>query len=496
MLISKAINFKIVVLFTTWCLVVIYRYLTLLNFGFHYVDADQTVMWAGLNDYSSGNWYEPRFYGQDYNSMLEALLAVPLYKLGIAPYKALPIVTTFLCLGSFSLLFFEAYLQKKYFQAFLISCLPLLLPYEYALITTLPRGFLPGIFIGSIAIFRSGPFAGNSANVRFGLLSVIAFSLNPNSAFLSFITLVERLSDYKKAPGSLLYALIGVFVGIALHYTIQYYYVLHPEAIVHRMMGTQFSFSLLISQLQDLDRIFNDICPVFWNSGFIIILVFPILSIILFYQKMKLRAWAMLAVTFLIFGSLGLGKSIDGSTSVIFPYSRLFLALPLVIGIGLSWIKLNLKLSLVMLLVPILYFFIHFQEFTVTVPNKLIRNNVIAVTKVHRLEKMCKDIQMLAAKYQVKLIVINNSYYGDLINYGCKACTEDFPNSIKSQYERRTWLKMRFNDSVYKNILVIDADRKRNDTIAERFALADSALYLIKDNKLKTKQLLEELRIH
>ena len=91
------INRNFIIISAVWLLVLLYRYLTLQNFGFVYVDADQTVMWSGLLDYSSNTWHEPRFYGQNYNSMLESLLAVPLYKLGVPAYIALPIITTSYC---------------------------------------------------------------------------------------------------------------------------------------------------------------------------------------------------------------------------------------------------------------------------------------------------------------------------------------------------------------------------------------------------------------
>ena len=62
-------------------IVLAYRAWLLHIFGFVYTDSDQTIMWIGAKHYSQGLFYEPRFYGQAYNTMLEALLAVPFVKL-------------------------------------------------------------------------------------------------------------------------------------------------------------------------------------------------------------------------------------------------------------------------------------------------------------------------------------------------------------------------------------------------------------------------------
>jgi hypothetical protein len=62
------------------------RYYVLVHFGFKYSDSDQAIMWNALRNYSEGEFHEPRFYGQAYNSMLEAFLAIPLYKMGVPCY--------------------------------------------------------------------------------------------------------------------------------------------------------------------------------------------------------------------------------------------------------------------------------------------------------------------------------------------------------------------------------------------------------------------------
>lgn len=62
------------------------------------VDQDQALLWQTALDYASGVFREPRFYGQDYNTALEALLSVPLVRCGVPVYFAVPIITAVLFL--------------------------------------------------------------------------------------------------------------------------------------------------------------------------------------------------------------------------------------------------------------------------------------------------------------------------------------------------------------------------------------------------------------
>ena len=58
-------------------LLILDRLLILYYFGFRFTDIDEMIFWLGANDYARGVFHEPFFYGQNYNYMLEACLAVP-----------------------------------------------------------------------------------------------------------------------------------------------------------------------------------------------------------------------------------------------------------------------------------------------------------------------------------------------------------------------------------------------------------------------------------
>jgi len=118
------------------------RALTFFCFGISYTDIDQMILWNGALDYSKGVFMEPFFYGQAYNYMVEALLAVPLIWVGMPVYFALPLVSGVLSVFPFVVPAFLFRKKGQFFWACTLLVLPVLLPLEYNLLTSVSRGFL------------------------------------------------------------------------------------------------------------------------------------------------------------------------------------------------------------------------------------------------------------------------------------------------------------------------------------------------------------------
>ena len=69
-----------------WSFIALALYLRLwihYNINLRIVDSDQMYLWLGVRDFSMGHFYEARYYGQNYNTFMEALFAVPLYLCGL-----------------------------------------------------------------------------------------------------------------------------------------------------------------------------------------------------------------------------------------------------------------------------------------------------------------------------------------------------------------------------------------------------------------------------
>ena len=76
-------------------------------------DDDQALMWYGTVHFAHGHFPEPCFFGQNYGSMLESLLAVPLYYLKCPLNYALPLITLLLSLVPFAFCFLMSSYDKS-----------------------------------------------------------------------------------------------------------------------------------------------------------------------------------------------------------------------------------------------------------------------------------------------------------------------------------------------------------------------------------------------
>ena len=156
----------------------------LFNFQFDIADIDQMILWHGVKDYAAGIFHEPFFYGQDYNLMVEAFLAVPLIWLGIKPQVALPIITLLLSLLPFILFGIFFLRQQNLIAATLLFAWPAFMPIEYTMIASMPRGFVSGIAVASLASFCLQNPSSIWSNVWLAIVAPVSLWICPNSSIL------------------------------------------------------------------------------------------------------------------------------------------------------------------------------------------------------------------------------------------------------------------------------------------------------------------------
>ncbi len=473
-------------------LVIIQRVLVLQDFGFVYTDQDQIIMWLGTQDYAQGVFHEPRFYGQAYNTMLESLFAIPLYRLGIPLHKALPIATSFMMLFPFFVLSIKSIRNNQKKIAILILCILLLLPLEFEYMTTMSRGFVPGIFISSIMLF----FASNKRIINsflLGFLAVLSFSINPNSLLLSLPILGVVLLNNINHKKTYLLLFLGFIAGLSLHWNINYFYTLNPNYNLHPL-SIDFSIDLLNEGLNDLNKFFNHISPFCWSNGWLIILIFMMLGFYHFKRERK-----KIGVIFMLFPLLMLlplltTKVHDGVDSVFFHVSRMFLAVPVVLGFALYLYKnINRIVFFGILVLSIFTFMYKINSLQESISNNINKPHFIEIRKNKDLIKECNQLKELSNRLNLDLIILNRHYYVPAA-YGCSICEDDFPQTFIPYNERRTWLMYEYQEKVFNNILINDSR-----DLEELYGLQSLNMlpnfYYVKENKLKTLQLIDSLNM-
>jgi hypothetical protein len=482
----------------------IYRIVVLKQFAFAYTDSDQVVMWCGARDFSMGQFHEPAYYGQNYNSMIEALFASLFFK-WMTPRHAVPLVTAFLTLFPYYLVAGVCYLKKRTVQAYLILLLPLLLPPEYDLITSMPRGFVTGIFFavaGSIVVYYPEKKWGF---FFFALLNMIGLVLNPNAVLITFsIGLILLFTNYRNKL-FYFYSSAGAIIGALPYWYIQHFYELHPAYIVHPQWKLEFSIEYLKQGFLNLNRSFAFIVPAFWYQSGILFFLLLMFTWILFKQKEMIKAWVMCMLAFFVVLTLGINKIYDGDETVFYHYSRMFLSLPLIFALFLAFIKIEKQKWITVAVIISAISFFSFKtmvlEDTITEAVRPAPNELITTIPVGELLSSCDAIGAVCKQQEVELVVIVKLWSDNFINYGCQACDESFPPTIDPKNDRRTWRLLEEKNKINKTILFLDQGETMStlvkNPIANDLMIIDlgNRMYLLKNNTLTTTEVINHLKL-
>ncbi|MEN9002707.1 MAG: hypothetical protein ABF242_10375, partial [Flavobacteriales bacterium] len=470
----------------------LYRFSVLHYFGFQYTDSDQTILWQGLQDYSQGIFHEPRFYGQAYNSMLESFFAIPLFKMGVPAHIALPIITTCLALFPFLMLACFFYNKKHYFASFTILSIPLLMPLEYDLISSLPRGFVTGIFISSLGIY----FYLKKIKFHlffFGLFIFMGFSLNANSVLLSIPFTLYIWWQQKHKVEFYYKSTLGLGLAVLIHFWIANFYVLRPAQNIHQYW-LHYSFSDLWNGISYLDEYINFVSPLIWKNSFLLLFILVIYGLYFLKKNERARALYCFSIPVVLILTLGINKVHDGSDSIFFHKSRMYLALPVLIAFGLSFVKnLNVPYKTLLLIIPILVggYKTYLLPTVVLSQTNLDKNHIVDIAEIHKLKSQCEKLQKYALKHDVSLLLISDYYGANLINYGCESCVSQFPETLNPATERRTWRLIEEKFKVNKNVLLMDL--KNSYPNAQEL---EKGIFLLKNNSFTTEELMKNLTIN
>ncbi|MCC6372159.1 MAG: hypothetical protein IT236_14240 [Bacteroidia bacterium] len=479
--------------------VLYYRYQVLMAFSFVYTDSDQNIMWEGLRNYSRGEFHEPRFYGQAYNTFLEALLAVPLYWKGMAPYVALPFVTMLLTLVPFIVISFFTFLKRSVFFGCVILSLPLLLPPEYAFITSMPRGFVTGIFFAGLGCI--GTFYPDKKWSFFysALMAMLAYTVNSNAVLLSLPCLFYLFLMNLKKPWFYALSGAGILLGGIVHFALNYFYTSHPFYNLHGIT-LEYSFGAVANSLKDFPAFFGTNTPLLWKSGYALLISFLVIGLYFLIKKEYRKALPVLIMPLVIVLTLGVNKVHDGTDSVFFHLSRMYLSLPLVFAFSLSLFSPDFepKIYYLWLLVPRSYYHSQLGQLETSVQKNVEHTGreIVLVSKIEPILMDCERLASVCKIHKVDLFVVANHFYFDAYAHGCTSCMEEFPKTLNPRYERRTWRLLEDENKVYKTVMFIDMDNHIGDgqTIIKKIPETVD-LYLVENNRLKTMELLDSLHV-
>lgn len=314
------------------------RVLLVDRFGFHYLSEDDAVVQLAAHDYAHGDFREPCFYGQDYNPLLESFLAAPFVALGGKPWLVLPIVTSLLALLPFWSFGFWHYRRGNQAASALFAAMPLLLPVEYGMMTTISRGFVSGIGVLALVPWTLGP---RSLVWRCGLTALVLSAagwFNPNSTVFSAAAVAAMIISAPQRLRASVWCLIGAMPFLIIQYTTTAWYRVRPGYAIYSIQDWRMDFhpEAIPEGIANLALHFKWLFPLAWEQGWIAAPIMLMMIAIHFRERSWPTALGLCAAMALITFSFSFGKVHDGEPSVFYPAPRMFLAVPLLLCWALS----------------------------------------------------------------------------------------------------------------------------------------------------------------
>ncbi|MHB8261636.1 MAG: hypothetical protein ACYDCN_03990 [Bacteroidia bacterium] len=445
------------ILFGVFILLIIANHIALyFLLNFNYIDTDQPIMWLGTEDFSKGIFHVPRFYGQNYNTMLEALLAVPFYYLGIPVYTCVPMVTHLLALFPFVFISGYLFLNNKKSQALIVLLILLCLPTGYDIINSIPRGFVTGIFFTSYFVISLHQPKKHKYVLINSFLAYIAFLVNPNSILISVPCLFYLWLQNYTNKRFYAYVFIGLIAALPFDYGLNHFYKVHPNYIVHGG-DSDFSFTYFMDAITHLNDRFAHISP-FADQQSITLLILLAILLLVFYKKNKKLFYSLLVLIFIVLISFSYSKTQDGTTWPFYSYSRMYIGIPIVIVLFISLLEINFS--------KLFYFFVGLTLLFSCFKFATLSKNI----KYHTQEKKWDHLQLISLadmkeyvnKFKIlanenhvnDLIMVELYWRQDFIIYGGPALISDYPNTLNPHYDRRTW-RMQEEDTLIKKSFII-----------------------------------------
>jgi hypothetical protein len=429
-------------------------------FGGSWTDEDQTLLWFAARDLGTGHLREPYFFGQPYGSWLEALVAVPLRWVGVPFRLALPIAGSMV--GTLPWLLFAAvagWARRAPWLATAILAAGTLMAVEGSIVTTMPRGLLPGIALGCVAVCLAVTWPSSAvALAGFGFLLVVSASLNvgaglvtgPVAVWVVLDAVSERRDGWVRGLGALGGGLVA---GALVHVAAQHFYAVHPAADLHGTPAFSFSVSRMVENLGHLGRYLTAYAPEAWRSwlAVAVAVVAVTVAVVVRHRTLAATAAAVTAVALAV-GALGTAKANDGVASIFFPFARVYLGLPWMlcglallptrrerpssVGVSRSATVVGLALALVVIgLAAVGQVRLHGRAGELVAAADGVPP--VAPVSTSHLARSCALRRAMATTHRADVVI---DRYDRSATYGCGALLGDEVPTLFPEYERRTWL--------------------------------------------------------
>ncbi len=465
------------------------RVVLLLRFGFMHIGIDDALIQQVAIDYGQGIFREPFLYGQNYNPMLEALLAAPFVRLGAAPWVVLPIITSLLALLPFWSLAIWCMRRGAPMAALVMASAPIVMPVEWGMITSMPRGWVHGLALLSLVPWMHDLRSAWLRNGVIGLTLVASLLCNPNTAPL--VAAVGLRLVLREGRGLSLWVMgvASLATGWAFHSAAQAWYAARPGSVVHPLIPDDLAFDpmLIAKGLARIDEHLQHMHP-FGGIGWISVAV--LLGCVV--QVVRRREWTVaLTITAALLAmllALGIPKTHEGCASIFLPLSRMMLCLPLLMAASLAWLLrdgvvprwLRWAMPSALVIGSVMSSF----QIESTVRRELAQQECAWVREepLQLVRDRCSVISETAITFNCDLIVPvrwphlrvdhRAHFAAHFTCYACPQLVPGMPTVLGAGFDRRSWIRSAHEMPPHGRVLFIGGDAQAwNEAIASGRAI-------------------------
>lgn len=440
-------------------LFVLSRGIAFFLFPNNFTDSDQTVMWQAAADMARLEFHHPFWYGQNYSSNLESLLAVPLIWLKIPVPAAVSLISSLMATLPVCLFANLAARKEQYRIAMAVLFSAILFSAPFWQVTMLSRGFIQGTFCVSLGIYIMLCTQKPVRVVIAGFLAGAGLLQNPNSVFL-MAAAVPVISQYQKHISRPVGAITGAAGAWLAWQAFQALASRHPEYTIHPEPSTSWNIANLLRNLTNADRLFSQVFVDTAGPAFTFGLLFLLLAFLSRKDKTLLLSLILLFIS--LIGSFGFSKLDDGDRNIYFSCARFFISLPYALMFILSQQKQRelpepLKPTVALITAP-LFILGHLKQL-ISIDNPATQGSGYApvyITSISNLKKDCIQIKEAAAQHRTGTIIQGDHHMLETVTCGCPQLVTNFPVALRPKYERRQWMWQEYKDRKPGRVLLLD----------------------------------------
>lgn len=461
-----------------------------------YTDSDQLLFALMGNDYSQGIFHLPLTYGQAYNLPFESWLAVPLLWMNIPWNYAMPVAAGLLGMLPFLVI---AILYKKngnvYAAIFILFAAILLCP-EWQYLTSIPRGFTGGLALLIAGISGLKNARKNIFIFLWASIAIIALFFSPN--------IFPALLLWMWIPGENKISKIWGWVLIAF-YPIYYLFSIigdffreNPWAIIHPSPSTNWSMNNIANEIGRLPKHFYGTGLIFPIAGVFFLLLFVYTNVMYIRKKEWAKGISSGLFMIAILVLLGFDKTADGSVLQDLPLARFWLFIPLAGILFTNDIRINKfdiyqKITLACLcLLAVGNWVLYFAK----TKDRIAACKTVEIYDVHDLNRVSIWLKQIREKQKVNLVMLADGGQFTYLN----AMTDPEGIYYYPVYERKTWIKKQWENTLPKTFLYMHKDpafsppKSDNYNSLKQGEMHGWMVWLIHENKLGTYKFKETMR--